>query len=192
MKSPLWMIVPAGVKNAIAKPSRNRVRDRDELAVDRADPAPLAVGDRDQLGAVEHPRFLDAVAGHREREGRAVYRDRDVAEQERDPARVVFVGVREQDRLDPVRVLPQVGEVGKHEIDAGHVGVGEHDPAVDEQDPLVDLDAATVAPDLAQPAQKDDADRVTHCAVTVSPGRARADVRGPPRAGTHRYRSQRR
>ena len=135
LKSPVWMIVPAGVKNAIAKPCGHRVRDRDELAVDRADPAALAVGDRDQLGAVEHARFLDAVAGERERQRRAVDRDRDVAEQEGEAAGVVLVRVGEQDRLDPVGVLAQVREVGQHEIDAGHVGVGEHDPAVDEQDP---------------------------------------------------------
>ena len=55
---------------------RHRVRDRDELAVDRADAAALAVGDRDQLGAVEHARFLDAVARQRERERRAVDRHR--------------------------------------------------------------------------------------------------------------------
>ena len=150
---------------------RHRVRDRDELAVDRADAAALAVGDRDQLGAVEHPRFFDAVAGQRERQRRAVDRHRDVAEQEGDAAGVVLVRVREQDRLDPIGVLPQVREVGQDEIDAGHVGVGEHDPAVDEQDALVDLDAAAVAADLAQPAEKDDADRVTHCAGTVSPAR---------------------
>ena len=74
------------------------------------------------------------------------------------PARVVFVRVREEDRLDPIRVLAQVREVGKDEVDAGHVGVGEHDPAVDDQDPAVDLDAAAVAADLAEPAEEHDAD----------------------------------
>ena len=34
---------------------RHRVGDRDELAVERADPAALAVVHRDQLGAVEQP-----------------------------------------------------------------------------------------------------------------------------------------
>ena len=150
------------------------MRDRDELAVDGPDPAALAVDDRDQLGPVEHPRLFDAIARQRERQRRAVDRNGDVAQQERDPTRVVFVRVGEQDRLDAIGVLTQVGEVGKHEVDAGHVGVGEHDPAVDEQDPLVDLDAAAVAPDLAQPAQKDDADRVAHCARTVSPVADRA------------------
>ena len=137
---------------------RHRVRHRDELAVDRADPPALPVFDRDQLGAVEHAGFFDAVAGERERQRRAVDRNRDVTQQERDPARVVFVGVREQDRFDAIGVLAEIGEVGQDQVDAGHVGVGEHDPAVDEQDAIVDLDAAAIAADLAQPAEEHDAD----------------------------------
>ena len=161
---------------------RNRVRDRDELAVDRTDPAALTVGNRNQLGAIEHARFFDAIAGERERQLRAIDRNGDVTEQERDPARVVFVGVREQDRVDPVGVLPKVREVGEDQIDTGHVGVGKHDPAVDEEDAIVDLDAAAVAADLTQPAQEDDPhfplidrrmDRVTRAAPCHRPRSAR-------------------
>ena len=82
---------------------RHRVRDRDELAVERADHAPLAVVHRDQLGAPEHPRFLDAVAGEAERQRRAVDRERDVAEQEREPAGVVLVRVGEEHAPRPGR-----------------------------------------------------------------------------------------
>ena len=135
---------------------RHRVGDRDELAVERADAAPLAVGDRDQLGAVEHPRFLDAVPGERERQLRAVDRHRDVAEQEGEAARVVLVRVGEEHALDPVRVLAQIREVGKDEVDAGHVGVGEHEPAVDDEDAVVDLEAEAVAADLTEPTEEDD------------------------------------
>ncbi len=134
------------------------MRHRDELAVDRADPAALAIFDGYQLGAVEHAGFFDAIAGERERQRRAVDRNRDVTQQERDSARVVFVGVREENGLDAIGVLAQVGEVGQDQIDTRHVGVGKHDPAVDEQDATVDLDATTVAPDLAQPAQEHNAD----------------------------------
>jgi hypothetical protein len=42
------------------------VGDRDELAVEGPDLAPLAVLDGDQLGAVEDARLLDAVAGKAE------------------------------------------------------------------------------------------------------------------------------
>ena len=71
---------------------------------------------------------------------------------------MVLVAVGEDDALDPVGVLAQVREVGEDEVDAGHVGVGEHQPAVDDEDAAVDLEAEAVAADLAQPAEEDDAD----------------------------------
>ena len=47
---------------------RHRVRDRDELAVEGADPASLAVVHGDELGAAEHPGLFDAVPGEAERQ----------------------------------------------------------------------------------------------------------------------------
>ena len=156
LKSPVCTIVPAGVKNAIAKPCGTEWVTGMNWQSNGADPAAFAVVHRDQLGAVEHARFLDAVAGQRERQLRAVDRHLDVAEQEREPARVVLVGVGEEHALDPVRVVAQIREVGEDEVDAGHVGVGEHEPAVDHEDAVVDLEAEAVAPDLAQPAEEND------------------------------------
>ena len=122
----------------------------------------LAVGYRDELRAVEHPRFLDAAAGEAERQLRPVDRDSDVAKEECDPAGVVLVGVREHHALDPVGVLPQIREVGQDEIDAGHVGIGEHQPAVDDEDASLDLEAEAVPPDLPQPAEKDEPHFLAH------------------------------
>ena len=65
-------------------------------------------------------------------------------------------------RVDAVGVLAQVREVGQHEVDAVHVGAGEHQPAVDEQDPAVVADALldghAVAADLPEPAEEDEPD----------------------------------
>ena len=138
---------------------RHRVRDGDELAVERADHAPLAVVHGDHLGAPEHPGFLDAVAGEAERQRRPVDRERDVAQQEGEAARVVLVRVGEEHALDAIGVLAEIGEVGEDEVDARHVGLGEHDPAVDDEDAVVDLEAEAVPPDLAEPAEEDDLDR---------------------------------
>ena len=82
----------------------HRVRDRDELDVERADLAPLAVGDRDQLGAVEQPGLVDAVAGQAERERRAVDRERELAQQEGQTADVVLVAVGDDAAHDAVGV----------------------------------------------------------------------------------------
>jgi hypothetical protein len=141
----------------------HRVGDRDELAVEGADLAALAVGHRDQFGAGQHPRLLDPVPGQPERQGGAVDRQRShLGQQEGQASAVVLVAVGENDALEALGVLPEVGEVGEDEVDAGHVGVGEHDPAVEEQDPVVDLDAGAVAPDLTEASEKDNAGRGGH------------------------------
>ena len=75
---------------------------------------------------------------------------------------MVLVRVGEEDALHPIGVVAQVREVGKDEVDAGHVDVGKHDPAVDDEDAAVDFEAETVAPDLPEAAQKDDRDRFAH------------------------------
>jgi len=64
---------------------------------------------------------------------------------------VVFVAVGEHDAVDALGVLVEVGEVRQHEVHAGHVGLGEHDPAVEDQDPAVHLDAGAVAPISPRP-----------------------------------------
>ena len=139
----------------------HRVGDGDELHVERADHAALAVGDRDELGAVEQPGLLDAVAGQAEGERRAVDRERQLAQQERQAADVVLVAVGGDAAVDAVGVLAQVGEVGQHQVDPEHVEVGEHQPAVDEHDLAVELDAGAVAPDLAEAAEEGDLDGVS-------------------------------
>ena len=138
---------------------RNRVRDRDELTFDRPDAPAFTVEHRDELGAVEHPRFFDAIAGKRQRQRGAVDRYRDVPQEERKPARVILVRVREDDRLDAVCVFAQIREVRQDEIDARHVGIGKHDPAVDDQYATVDLEAEAIPAYLAEAAEEHDSDR---------------------------------
>ena len=55
--------------------------------------------------------------------------------------------------------VAQEREVGQDEVDAVHVGVGEHQPAVDDEQPALLLQHHAVAPDLAETAQEGDADR---------------------------------
>ena len=148
---------------------RNAVGDGDELDVERPDPPPLVVGHHVQRRPTEQSALLDAVAGEPEGDRGAEDREADLAQQERDAADVVLVPVRRDQRFDALGVLAQVGEVGKDEIDAVQVGAGEHQPAVDEQDPSAVADALldrhAVAPDLAEPAEKDEADRFSHVAA---------------------------
>ncbi len=148
--------------------------DRDELDVERPDGDRLAVADRVEVGALGQARLVDPVPGEAEGERRPVDRQRAVAEvadtvavaeQVLDGADVVLVAVGEDERLDPLGVLPQVGEVGQDQVDPVHVRVGEHQPAVDEHDRaarIVDgalLDRHAVAADLAEPPEEHDAHR---------------------------------
>ena len=97
--------------------------------------------------------------------------------------------------VDAVGVLAQVGEVGQHEVDAVHVGTGEHQPAVDEQDAAVVADALldrhAVAADLPEPAEEDDADRRQRTRVSHERDQVRVDLGGASarasrRVGAHR------
>ena len=147
------MMVPTGVKaRREAVHGTEWVTGDIELAVDRSDPAALAVGDRNQLGAPEHP-FFDAIAGEKRATARAI--DRNGTSRSKSaipPAWSSWACVSRIARQADPR-LPRVREVGQDEIDAGHVGVGEHDPAVDDEDAIVDLDAEAVAVADLHPAR---------------------------------------
>ena len=82
-----------------------------------------------------------------------------MAQQEGQPADVIFVAVGEHARLDPIAIVEQVGEIGQDEVDTGHLGVGEHEAAIEDEDAARDFDARAVATDLAQPTEEDQADR---------------------------------
>ena len=151
-------MMPCGVWNAVAKPWGTEWVTGMNSHVERADLAALAVVHRDELGAVEQAGLLDAVAGQAEGERRAVDRERQLAQQERQAADVVLVAVGGDAAVDAVGVLAQVGEVGQDEVDAEHVEVGEHQPAVEQHDLAVDLDAGAVAADLAETAEEGDLD----------------------------------
>ncbi len=141
LKSPECRITPCGVWKAVANPWGT------EWVTGMNSTSKGPTGDahrrrpRRTSHAVLEPRLLDPVAGQAQREGRAVDGDRHVAQQEGEAAGVVLVAVGEHHRLDRLGVVAQVGEVGQHQVDAGHVRIGEHDAAVQDHDAPVDLDA---------------------------------------------------
>src|SRR5262245_41112548 len=83
---------------------------------------------------------------------------------------MILVTMGDEAGLDPVGIFAEVGEVGQDQVNAGHLHVGKHQPAVEDDDPLGDLDAGAVAADLAEAAQEDDTD------CLLSPG----DGKRPP------------
>ena len=97
-----------------------------------------------------------------ERDLRAIDRKRQLTQEELQTADVVLVAVRCDAGLDAMRVLAQPGEVGQHEVDAVHVGIGKHEPTVDEEQPVVVFDDHAIATDLAETAEEDDSDVFGH------------------------------
>ena len=93
-----------------------------------------------------------------ERERGAVERHRQIAQEKRQRADMVFMAVREYARLDPIGVFAEPGEIGEHEIDARHFRVWKKQAAVDDQDAVVDLEARAVAADLPEPTEERELD----------------------------------
>ena len=148
------------------------------------------------LGATEQPGLLDAVAGEPERRARrrrSAAADRGGGRSRR--CRAAGTGCRRHGPRarawrpagDPRGVVAQVREVGQHEVDAVHVGIGEHQPAVDEQDvagiAAALLDRHAVAADLTQPAEEDDPHRLGHQRSIVDVGIGRRACYRPTCSG---------
>ena len=157
----------------------HRVGDGDELAVEGPDPPPLAVGHRDQLGAVEQARLLDAVAGQAEGEGRPVDRERQVAQQERQGAHVVLVAVGEDAASTRSAFSRSQVKSGRTRSTPGISASGNISPQSRMHDAVVLLDAGAVAADLAEAAEEGDADGAVTGQPTVSATQVGEHLAGP-------------
>jgi hypothetical protein len=85
---------------------------------------------------------------------RAINWERHFAQQELQSTNVVFVTVCGNACFNAVCVFAQPREVGQHQVDAVHVGVREHEPAVNEQQAIVLLNHHAVSTDLAETSEE--------------------------------------
>ena len=137
---------------------RDRVVDRDELELERAEAfaLPFPDGERVRLDAV----FLELRLDQGEREGGTDQRDvLAQLEQVGHRADVVLVAVGEHDAEDVVEAVADGAEVGQDQVDAGLVLLGEEHAAVDDEELAVDLEDGHVAADLAETADGGDPKR---------------------------------
>jgi hypothetical protein len=117
---------------------------------------PVAAGHLDQLRVAQQAVFVEAAAHEAEGEARSVHGQlADRAQQIRQRPDVVQVPVGEDDRVDRVAALLEVGEVGQHEVDADLLAAREGDAAVDDHEPVAELDDVEVLADLPRAAQGD-------------------------------------
>src|SRR5674476_1405779 len=121
--------------------------------------APPVVADGNPGDLTGQSGLVHPVPGQTQSELGTVDVHRKITEQKRQPAGMIFVPVGQDDRVHPIGVLPQVGEGGKHQIDARHVRVGEHDAHVEDEDATVHLDTGAVPPDLTETTEEHDTDR---------------------------------
>ena len=96
-------------------------------------------------------------ANERERERRPDDRHVELAQQIGNAADVIFVAVRYEHRTKLVDAFADVREVVDDDVDAEHLVVGKHQPAVDRDQIVGRLDDRHVAPDLAATAERNDA-----------------------------------
>src|SRR5437879_7218712 len=135
---------------------RDGMRHRDRLD----DEGP----DATRLGAVRQQRrrkaaLAKALADEAERQRRPVDRHGPLGERVGQRADVVLVGMGQHDRLEPFPEAADVAEIGDRDVDAEHALVREHDAAVDRDRRLAVLEDEHVEADLAEPAERDHAER---------------------------------
>jgi hypothetical protein len=130
------------------------VRYGNELNIEGPNASTLVVFHRNHFGFPKQPCFFNAVACKTKRYLRAINRERHFAKQKLQATYVVFVTMRCNACFNAVSVFTQPREVGQYQVDAVHVGVWEHEPAVNEQQAIILLDDHAVSADLAETAEE--------------------------------------
>ena len=141
---------------------RDGVRHADELDAERPELDRRRVRVRlAQLGGAQQTVLVELRLDEAERQpGRPDLLDAHLAHQVRQRADVILVRVRQHDGANGAVV--EVAEVREDEVDAEVLVARERHPGVDD-DPLVaDLEDGHVLPDLAEPAERDDTEHVSH------------------------------
>ena len=117
----------------------------------------------DELGAVGQLVLGELRLDEAEREARADDpRHVDLAQEVRQAAHVILVRVREHDGVDRAPAVGEIRDVGQHEVDAEMLVAREREPGVDDEAAAVALDHRHVLSHLAEAAERDDADGISH------------------------------
>ena len=97
--------------------------------------------------------FLQPAIHQRQREGRAVDRDIDLGQEVGHGADVVFVAVGQDHGADVLLVLFEEREVGHDQIDAQQLRLGEHHPAIHDDDVVAVANGRHIHAELAESAE---------------------------------------
>ena len=138
------------------------MRYGNEFNIERPNATALIVFHRNHFSFAKQPCFFNAVACKAKRYLRAINWERHFTQQELQATNVVFVTVRCNACFNAVSVFAQPREVGQHQVNTVHVGIGKHETTVNEQQAIVLLDDHAVSADLAETAQEDNANWRCH------------------------------
>ena len=117
----------------------------------------------DELRAVGQLVLGELRLDEAEREARADDpRHVHLAQEVRQAAHVILVRVREHDGVDGAPAVDEIRDVGQHEVDAEVLVAREREPGVDDEAAAVALDHRHVLSHLAEAAERDDADGISH------------------------------
>ena len=75
---------------------------------------------------------------------------------------MILVAVGEDQAANVLGVLLQVGEIGRHDIDAEQFGIGEHHAGIDDENIVAVADRHAVHPEFAESAQGNDLEFFVH------------------------------
>ena len=161
LKSPVWKIVPAGVR--MTSPTASGMLWLTAIGSISKGPrlGALAFADGVLDDPAEHAVLFELDGDQAQRERRAVDRDGvvrvELHDEVRQPADVVLVAVGEQDAEQPVESLADVAVVAHDQVDAVQLGLGEFDARVDDDQVVAELDQRRVLANLANAAERADA-----------------------------------
>src|SRR5262245_23460124 len=133
----------------------DRVRNVDELDLERADLHDLLGLDRDEAGIFFELVFFEAAIDKSQREIGAIARDVDLGKKIRDGADVIFVAMGQNEGADLVAILLEERQIGHHQIDTEELGIGKHHAAVHNDDVVGVPDGGHVHAELAEAAERD-------------------------------------
>ena len=150
----------------------------------------LVRSDLHHFRAAHQPVFFQLVGDEPDGKARGINGQIDLFEQVGQAADVVFMAVRDNNALDAVLILDNIGEIRNDKVHPEHVAVREHDAAVHEDHIALTLVQSDVLANLAQTAQRHDLDRDSRGAGACSGGPAAARVVRPAR-GLRRSRRDR-
>ncbi len=154
----------------------NRVRHGHHHELEGARFDPGVVVDTPQISL--DTQFIDAASGQLHRQVSAEDGNVDVRQEECQGPDMILVAVSQNHTFDVFPAFEEPVPVGKDQVDSQHVLLGEHQPAVDERDPAVDLDGRAVAPDLTETAQECEGNGHRVCALPIA-STSRLAVSGP-------------